>query len=768
MKRYFICFVLIIWLFLQVAEEVSAELLLPANIYPEKRVVLVTLDRLFLEDLLNCSGPLLSSLLEQSGVSLMNANTAGRPGTDGGYLTLGAGARLQGHWSAGLAFERDEIFEGSRGEGLYLLHGGGETVPRGELLHPYWLKLAEVNKELPYPAQLGALGEVLRLHGLKAAVVGNSDSDEPGRQAVTVAMDSLGLVRYGEMGPFLVRHDEKAPFGFRSDYGSYLAALERVWPHSSLIVIDWGDSSRIDQYREHLPAGRRAELLAASLAEFDLFLHGLLSYLDEQTMLIILSPSPPLAVSGEGQRMTPLILYHQVHSEGGVLSSGTTRRPGIVTNIDVLPTALKHLGISAPFFFWGAPLEFVPASAHLESLTDLSARTARIYNQRPPIIRGYILTLIIACVTGILAVVLRLKYLYPLRYLLVFLLTFPLVLLAAPVFTFFPAADANRSMLILLIIALPLVVPPLFLLRRNHFMAVFAYCGLTVSALLLWDLWQGAPLNSRSLLGYDPVSGARFYGMGNEYMGVLIGSFILGFISLLSLLTLSCQSMQKSRSAPLIVGWGVFTALSLLIIYSMASPAYGANFGGSVTAGMAMAVTLGSLFLLPGEKRGLWGRLCLLRVKMGYNNYRVPTTVLLLVFMSVTALFIYYLNNPGDSDHVSHLGRTMELVRAEGARELGDVVLRKLEMNIKLVRFSPWSRVFLGFVALLTVFYYYPAGLMGSLFRREPFFKTILGGIIAGSFAAFCFNDSGVVAAATVMLYGGLPLLMLSLREVFS
>ena len=40
-----------------------------------------------------------------------------------------------------------------------------------------------------------------------------------------------------------------------------------------------------------------------------------------------------------------------------------------------------------------------------------------------------------------------------------------------------------------------------------------------------------------------------------------------------------------------------------------------------------------------------------------------------------------------------------------------------------------------------------------------------LGGIIAASVTAFLVNDSGVVAAATAMLYGGLPLLILALEK---
>ena len=744
---------------------------------PEKRVVLVTLDKLFLEDLLNYSGPLLSELLAESAVSLMNANTAGIPGTDGGYPTLGAGARLQGHNAVRLAFNREEGSKEGKAEALYRRHTGLETPPPGAVIHPYWKNLVEENEQRPYPAHVGALGETLRLYGLATAVLGNADNDEPGRQAVSIAMDSLGMVTLGDVGPSLLRDNEIFPYGISSDPHAYIVALQGVWQQSSLIVVEWGDSSRIDAYHGHLPRGRREELLTASLAEFDQLLGGILAHLDDQTLLILVSPSPPQAVFGYGQRMTPLVIYDPSRREAGLLGSNTTRRPGIVTNMDIAPAVLQHLGLETPFFLWGAPLEFVPASTHLETLTALSIHTARIFHQRPPIIRGFILSLIIASLLGVLAVMARLKFLYKLRYVHCVLLNFPAVLLLAALLPPFPAADISQSVLWLVLIAVPVMAPALLLVRRN-LTVCFAYSGLTICGLLLFDLWQGGALNSRSLLGYDPISGARFYGLGNEYMGVLVGSFILGSVSLFSM---QGRITQKYKPAIFLLTGCLFAATGLLLVFFLASPVYGANFGGTITAGTGLAVTLGGLFLLPGGKRIVSRGQCLLQVKMGHNNNggavpergwferpRAAITGLMVLCMAATVLFVYYLNAPGGGDPVSHLGRTWELVRSDGLPELGNVALRKLEMNLKLIRYSLWSRVFLGFIALLAILYYYPVGLMRSIFRREPFFKAILGGTLAGSVAAFCVNDSGVVAAATVMLYGGLPLFMLALREVFS
>src|SRR5690606_32230034 len=61
----------------------------------------------------------------------------------------------------------------------------------------------------------------------------------------------------------------------------------------------------------------------------------------------------------------------------------------------------------------------------------------------------------------------------------------------------------------------------------ERLLAVVGIIGSLITIALLADGMFGAVGIKHSLLGYDPVVGARFYGIGNEYMGVLVGSTIL-------------------------------------------------------------------------------------------------------------------------------------------------------------------------------------------------------------------------------------------------
>jgi hypothetical protein len=130
-------------------------------------------------------------------------------------------------------------------------------------------------------------------------------------------------------------------------------------------------------------------------------------------------------------------------------------------------------------------------------------------------------------------------------------------------------------------------------------------------------------------------------------------------------------------------------------------------------------------------------------------------------------MLLYFLNVSRPDTAVSHLGRTWELVGSNGIQELWNIAFRKIEMNIKLLRYSLWSRLLFVFIFLVTFLYFYPVGLSKKIFQEQPGFKIAIGGIIAGTIISFLVNDSGVVSAATTMLYGGLPYLLLCLREVY-
>ena len=114
--------------------------------------------------------------------------------------------------------------------------------------------------------------------------------------------------------------------------------------------------------------------------------------------------------------------------------------------------------------------------------------------------------------------------------------------------------------------------------RFNTYKAFALIVALTVVALTA-DQITGSHLIQNSVLGYDPMAGARYYGIGNEYMGILLGSSIV-------LAGAFYQKYPHGGWLPVIALFFVFQSVII------GSPQLGANSDGMITAPAAFLVTL--------------------------------------------------------------------------------------------------------------------------------------------------------------------------------
>src|SRR5690606_31010874 len=76
----------------------------------------------------------------------------------------------------------------------------------------------------------------------------------------------------------------------------------------------------------------------------DEFLGRLLYHLDlESTMVLIISPNPHKEMLSENNFGLTPVLIHNPNQPGGLVTSSTTRRTGLITNADILPTIFSYL-----------------------------------------------------------------------------------------------------------------------------------------------------------------------------------------------------------------------------------------------------------------------------------------------------------------------------------------------------------------------------------------------------------------------------------------
>lgn len=702
---------------------------LPAQAEQTGSVVLVITDRVNIYDL-NDELTGFQEIINEGAIGLLNNNTAGRIGPENAYVTIGAGAHALGNSYGNKAFQTStRLDDGLVGE-IYRQRTGLMPPEQG-VVHLGLARLLLLNSTLPRTVEVGALGTALHQADYKTAVFGNTDFDkEPGRLAVCIAMDNKGVVDYGQIDNELLTNDPNFPGGKRTDYNKMLKEVSQALGKYQLIVVQLGDTERLHQQRQDILTTVYEQHYQHSLKQTDKFLQELTAVMGENDLLIMMSPTPDQVMLDNKRMLTPVIMWSKGDVDQGLLTSGTTKHPGIVMNTDITATVLSHLNIASTGVFTGRAMYTLPFEGDITSfLKDKQEQLAVTYIARTPLQQAYVFIQIVILAVGLWLIFVYRKGTKFLKPAILFVVSVPLAYLLLPLLPspYVPVVALELVMVTSLIAALS------FWAGRGNFMTSFGLLAAVTAAVILVDIVMGQPLQKQSILSYDPMVGARFYGIGNEYMGVLIGSLIMA----VSLMVTRLSSHRKIAIA--LVG-----LIFALAAYCIAAPNLGTNVGGTIAASAAFLTTF---LLFAGVK---------IRPKIIFGVIAI-VVVLLLLFIT------FDLSRPLQQQ--SHIGQTARLIIDGGFVEIINIITRKLAMNIKLLRYTVWSRVLLASIVVLAILFYKPRGIMKSIKVNFPvIFKGFIG-LVTGALVAFAFNDSGVVAAATTMIFGAPPLIYLVLNE---
>jgi hypothetical protein len=254
------------------------------------------------------------------------------------------------------------------------------------------------------------------------------------------------------------------------------------------------------------------------------------------------------------------------------------------------------------------------------------------------------------------------------------------------------------------------------------------------------DLASGSQLIIRSLIGVNPRSGSRFYGLGNELEATLA---VLLLVALGALLMR--RSDFESRAAPFGAGPGrskrsaaIVAIAGLVAAVFVGAGQLGADVGGVITVGAGIAVMCA--LLLPGRP-----------------SRRTIALALLAPFAAVVALALLDLATGGNG----HFTRT--ILQADSARALWDVVQRRYTLAFNVL--TTGAMPFITAIAVLAVAYAarYRERIYAPL-RGSPAWSAALAGGLAASIMGALFNDSGpillvlgvfVLACVTAYVRGG-------------
>jgi len=427
---------------------------------------------------------------------------------------------------------------------------------------------------------------------------------------------------------------------------------------------------------------------------------------DDGSVLVLVAsttPSPEMIVAKD--ELHPLVLARGTSSdlfaergEEGSLTSDSTRRAGVVTDLDVIPTIADFLGVDPPADSNGSAIEIISGPPPFE-LHERYLAQRRSY---VPIGTASGIYLAVAGLGAIALLALgsrapsSLRRVFGWGCLSVAMLA--TALLAAghlPELTYATVVPFVALVTVFGTLAFaPLERRDVLLVPAGIGIAVLAYFAL--EAILEWT----AALTP--FVGGSELDGGRFYGLPNVFIGLLIGSCLW-----------IAQRLRTAAGVALLIAVALFAGL----------PYVGANLGGGVSlfaaAGLWLAVR-------ERERLGLWKGLG--------------------VFVGVTlvggaSILLAHAISPFET-HVTRFEEEVGGIAGVFER-FGD----RLQVGFDLIAHNPFALIpVLGLPVAIAALLRPPAALRPSLQRSPAWRDAVLVTLLAGV-VAYVVNDSGPAAA---------------------
>jgi len=545
----------------------------------------------------------------------------------------------------------------------------------------------EANARLPYAVEVGSVGQTLRGAGYRTGLMGLREPWE-----LAAVMDADGNV-------------------------------DRLRDHASAEVL-----------REEI---ERADYIVvnAATAESDREVARLVG-----TAAAALRPEDLLIVAALAPKDAPFAGLAPIVARGPVfagslsqLTSATTRRSGVVANIDLPLTVLAHFGLPAPPSYCNGAVIGISGRLPLKpaQAVELDARGQRVNAFRSLILPvGFLLqaAFVPLAVAGRWPSSLRSRA----------ALMFGLMLLpaASSLTAVLPLGWPQGCWLAAILAVGALGGVAVWIRGRTSSSDVAGYAfiaaGLTVLVLIA-DQSAGAPLQPIVPLGYALGFGGRFYGIGNEASGLLMA---VGVIAAALVTSISRDTDAASHRVRQLV-----TALLVVCpVAVIAHPSLGADAGGT----LASVICVGAFLIAarPGRHKWLWG--------------------LAVVALALLALaLVARLDAARPADAMTHVGRAWLRLTTEGGAYLTELIRRKVATACNTMWLVPW----LFPVTLWVLFWTYallrPMGFVRRAYAALPPVRAPLQAVAVGGLAAALLNDSGF-SIPTMVLTFALPLLGLA------
>lgn len=699
---------------------------IPSNSFAQedKKVIFINMDRTNLENMMKM--PFLKEKLSKEGyIGLMNIK--GDRGTDDkrSYATIGAGRRANVANDEYINFaERTDknakVYESAVGE-------------KAKAINDLTINMSlSANKTGEYGAVLGSLGQTLSENNIKTAVLGNADiiiedSITKNRNIALIAMDNYGRIPAGNIEDINIE-DSSMPFGMRTDYNKLLNETKKYYNESDAIFIELGDTYRLDKYKKNLNSNTYDKMRDSIYSNINNYIESVFKLVDENDVVYITSAFPSDFDYKNKRRLSPVIKFSKEYNGKGILVSATTRRDGIIANLDLGVDILNEYGLSNEHMV-GRVLNKIEKDDNIDYLSHEFDKIVSISKVRANIVNTFVIIIAASWIIGMLAVFARKKIPYKEKVFAIIKefiklgIIMPLAFLVAPMINYRTEFGIGSSIIITTIV--------LYLIGRILFkddIKNMGFFALITIILIAIDSVFGTYLMQNNIMSYDALIGARYYGIGNEYEGITIASAVFGFAVLLQY-----KKIPK---------WLTIISLFVILITS-AYPSMGANVGGAISEIVAYLLFIMLIF----------------DVKLDLKK----VVILGLSAVGIVAIFAVLDLVTGSQ---SHLGGFVSQILVEGPSAIINTFGRKIQMNLKLAQTSIWVNILLAGIVIIGVLIFRPSEHFKRIAEKYPvIFKGFIASMV-GCVVTLLVNDSGIVAASTASIYILIPIIIMSINMI--
>lgn len=273
--------------------------------------------------------------------------------------------------------------------------------------------------------------------------------------------------------------------------------------------------------------------------------------------------------------------------------------------------------------------------------------------------------------------------------------------------------------------------------RRDPLGPFGALCLFTLAVLGV-DVMTGSRLQLEVPFGLSLLEGGRFYGIGNEALGVYCVCALVG-AAWVGLLVTRRLAVSPARGVASRAPAGAATVVGLFAVVASGWPGFGAKVGGTIALVPCFLVLLAWL----AGVRLRW-------------RFLVPVAASGLALFVVFAVISYFLPAAGVSDMGTFAGN---LLHGRG----GDLLARKVSSNLGTLTVTVFSWLIPVVAAAAAVALWRPAALrlrtLSRAFAEEPLLRIVAWLVWLVLVIGWFADDSGVIVPAAALPFA-LPLVI--------